>query len=373
MANLKVMIPLSTRAGVIKFAPVIKAMQADQVNFEPVIVVASQKYQQLHAVLNYFGLKPDFELNVDPVNERGKLDELSRLLHNLQTVVNAAQPDIMLTLGDTIVTLAASLSAFYCHLPVAHIEAGLRTFDKHEPFPDEMHRQLTDALTDLYFAPTEAAKENLLFEHQEETQIVVTGNPIVDVVQDEYDPKYASALLAGLPDHCRIILLTMGRIENTGLPMERVLRTMRDIVETNPDVELICPLPLDSQSFSLAEQLLANHQRIHLMPLMTLGDFINTAARSYLILTDSAGTVEEATVFHRPVLLLRQNTERPEALFAQTTKIVGTDPTSIQQAMFDLLNDKHLYRTMVSESADIFGDGHAAERIVAELKKRFIK
>ena len=371
MTKLKVMIPLSTRAGVIKFAPVIQLMQQAPQDFEPVIVVASQQYQQLHTVLADFALTADFELAVNPAELRGRPDELSRLLHHLQTVVNAAQPALILTLGDSLATLAAGLVGFYNRLPVAHVEAGLRTFDKAEPFPDEIHRQLTDTLADLYLAPTAAAKENLLFEHRAEAQIVVTGNPIVDVVKQCYQADYTSPLLTQLPAQRRLLLLTIGRVENTGLPLEGILRTMRDVVETNPDVELLCPMALDSRGFPLAQRLLANRARIHLVPLLALRDFINTAARSYLIVTDSAGTVEEASVFHRPVLLLRQNTERPEALFAQTTRVVGTDPTSLQQAVFELLHDKRAYRAMQNEDEALFGDGHAAERILAALQQHY--
>ncbi len=369
---MKILIPLSTRASTIKMAPVVQRLKAAPDLFQPVIVVTSMQYQQLHAVLDYFNLSSDFDLAIPNGDERSRLDRLSRLAHNLQTVISAAQPDLILVHGDSLTTLAASLAGFYCKLPVVHAEAGLRTYDKREPYPDEMQRQLTDNLADCYFAPTPAARDNLLYEHHQPEEVVVTGNTIVDVVKNEYQEDYQSPLLDQLPRGRRLLMLTIGRVENTGLPMERVLRTMRDVVETNPDVELVCPLAVDSRGYPLAERLLAGHERIHLMPLMNLGDFINTAARSYLILTDSAGTVEEASVFHRPVLLLRQNTERQEALFAQTARVVGTDPTSIQQAVFELLTDKRSYKEMLNDDGELFGDGHAAERIVTELAKRFI-
>ncbi|WP_251545382.1 non-hydrolyzing UDP-N-acetylglucosamine 2-epimerase [Limosilactobacillus caecicola] len=371
MARIRIMILFGTRAEVIKMAPVIKLMKADPETFEPVIVVASKQYQQLHQAMRFFGFDSDFDLNVKSSDEIGMLEQLSQLLHNFQTVISAAQPDMLLVVGDTITTLAASLSAFYNHLPVGHVEAGLRTYDKCHPFPDEMQRHLTDTLSDVFFAPTEQARENLLNESVASERIFVTGNTIIDTVMQYYDPDYHSKLLDEIPGNHDFILLTMGRVEYTGLPMERVFRAMRDVVETNPDIELICPVAMDSRAFDIATKILANHDRIHMMPLMDLGDFLNTAARSKFILTDSAGTVEEASVFHKPVLLLRENTERPEAIKAGTAKIVGTDPTSIQQAVFELLNDKRIYHQMTSGGRNIFGDGHAADHIVDIIKREF--
>ncbi|WP_295731831.1 non-hydrolyzing UDP-N-acetylglucosamine 2-epimerase [uncultured Limosilactobacillus sp.] len=370
MAQLRIMILFGTRAEVIKMAPIIKLMQQDPETFAPIIVVASKQYQQLHQAMRFFGIDSDFDLNVKSSSEIGMLEQLSQLLHNFQTVISAAQPDMLMVLGDTITTLAASLSAFYNRLPVAHVEAGLRTYDKMNPFPDEMQRHLTDTLSDVFFAPTEQARENLLNEQIADERIFVTGNTIIDTVTQYYDDHYQSQLLASLPDDHEFILLTMGRIENTGLPMERVFRTMRDVIETNPNLELICPVATDSAAFGVATKILSNRDRIHVMPLMDLGDFLNTAARSKFILTDSAGTVEEASVFHKPVLLLRQNTERTEAIKAGTAKIVGTDPTSIQQAVFALLNDKKFYNQMTS-GGQLFGDGHAADQIVKIIKREF--
>lgn len=370
MAPMRIMILFGTRAEVIKMAPVIQAMQQDPDTFEPVIVVASKRYRQLHQAMSYFNIESDFDLNVQSSEEIGMIEQLSQLLHNFQTVISAAQPDMLMVLGDTMTTLAASLGAFYNKLPLAHVEAGLRTYDKMNPFPDEMQRHLTDTLSDVFFAPTEQARQNLLDEQVADERIFVTGNTIIDTVEQHYDPDYHSALLDSIPDDHDMILLTMGRVEYTGFPMERVFRTMRDVVETNPRVELICPVATDSAAFSIATRILANRDRIHVMPLMNLGDFLNTAARSKFIVTDSAGTVEEASVFHKPVLLLRKNTERPEAIKAGTAKIVGTDPTSIQQAAFTLLHDKRAYNQMTS-AGQLFGDGHAAEKIVEILKREF--
>lgn len=370
MAVLRTLILFGTRAEVIKMAPVIKQMQEDPESFKPLVVVASKQYQQLHAVLDFFDIKSDFDLNVEPSLAMHSIEQLSQLLHNFQTVISAAQPDILLALGDTVTTLAASLSAFYNHLPVAHIEAGLRTSNKYQPFPDEMQRRLTDQLADIYFAPTRRAKENLLKEDTPADRVFVTGNTTIDTVMQYYRQDYQSDLLAQIPADHRFILTTMGRVEYTGLPMERVFRTLRDVVETNPDLELVCPVAEDSAAFTIAQRILANRDRIHVMPLMNLEDFLNTAARSEFILTDSAGTVEEASVFHKPVLLLRDVTERQEAVMAGTAKVVGTDPTSIQQACFELLNDRHVYNEMTA-AGNLFGDGNAAEKICQLLKEKY--
>ena len=370
MGQLRIMTLFGTRAEVIKMAPIIKLMKQDPDTFEPVIVVASKQYQQLHQAMSFLGIESDFDLNVKSSAEIGIIEQLSQLLHNVQTVISAAQPDMLMVLGDTITTLSASLAAFYNQIPVAHVEAGLRTYDKLNPFPDEMQRHLTDTLSDVFFAPTEQARENLINESIAPERIFVTGNTIVDTVTQYYDPNYQSKLLDTIPESHEFALLTMGRVENTGLPMERVFRTMRDVIETNPNLELICPVATDSAAFGIATEILSNRDRIHVLPLMDLGDFLNTAARSKFILTDSAGTVEEASVFHKPVLLLRKNTERQEAIQAGTAKVVGTDPTSIQQAVFSLLNDKKYYNQMTS-GGQIFGDGHAAEKIVDIIKREF--
>lgn len=370
MAQLRTMILFGTKAEVIKMAPVIKLMQDDPDNFKPIVVLASRQYQQLHQAVSYFNIESDFDLNVSSAREIGAIEHLSQLLHNFQTVISAAQPDLLLVIGDTMTTLAASLSAFYNHLPVAHIEAGLRTDNKYRPFPDELQRRLTDELSNIYFAPTVSARDNLLKENVASDRIFVTGNPIVDTVKENYREDYHSELLASIPENHQFILATMGRVEYTGLPMERVFRTLRDIIETHQNLELICPVATDSEAFTIATRILAGRDRIHVMPLMNLGDFLNTAARSRFILTDSAGTVEEASVFHKPVLLLRDVTERQEAIKAGTARVVGTDPTSIQQAVFDLLNDHHLYKKMTS-AGDLFGDGHAAERIIKLLKEHY--
>lgn len=363
----KIMFFLGTRAEAIKLAPIISMMWRHPDDFQPVIIVSSTHSALLQQALNYLHLQPDFDLQAPSMGANGDLEALGNMMHNFNNVINAAQPDMMVVIGDTTITLAGSLCAFYHHLPLAHVEAGLRTYDKEHPFPDEMQRQLTDVLADLYFAPTQHAAHNLLQERHPSDRIFVTGNTMVDSVRLNLRDDFRSQLLDQLPADHRLILLTMQRAENRGDAMNRVFRTMRDIVETNPNVELICPLYPSDDVMSQADQVFNGCERVHVVQPMNLGEYLNTAARSYMLVTDSASVVEEAPAMHKPVLLLRDKTERPEALIAGFAKVVGTDPTTIQQAAFELLHNKRTYKKMTS-APNPFGEGYAAERIVHLIK-----
>lgn len=277
------------------------------------------------------------------------------------------KPQLVLVVGDATTTLAASLVSFYHHLPLGHVEAGLRTHDKEYPFPDEMHRLLTDDLADLYFAPTTGARDNLIAEHHPAQQIYVTGNTAVDAVRRCLTKDYHSRLLAQIPAAHRLIILTMQRPEIIDQSLATVLHTVKDIVEINPDVDLIFPLYPDPAVEDLADEILGKYDRVHLVAPLAHRDFINLAARSTIIITDSGTIQEEAPAFHKPVLLLRENTERPEAVDVGAVKIVGTDPTSIQQEVFKLLNDHHAYKQR-AKADNPFGDGHASERILTIIE-----
>lgn len=372
LGPLKIMFFLGTRAEAIKLAPIISAMRHRPETFKPVLIVSSTHSPLLQQALRFLRLQLDFDLQAPVMGDGGDLEALGNMMHNFNNVINAAQPDMMVVIGDTTITLAGSLCAFYHRLPLAHVEAGLRTYDKAHPFPDEMQRQLTDVLADLYFAPTQHAAHNLLQEHHQAEQVFVTGNPVVDSVRLNLRDDYRSPLLDSLPADHRLILLTMQRLENRGEPMERVFRTMRDIVETNPDVELLCPLYPADDVMSLADQVFTGCARVHVVSPMNLGEYLNTAARSYLLVTDSAGVVEEAPALHKPVLLLREKTERPEAIIAGCAQVVGTDPTTIQQAAFDLLHNKRSYKKMAA-APNPFGDGFAADRIINLISHYFTK
>lgn len=368
-APYRVMLLFGTRAEALKLAPIIRIMRSDAATWQPVIVTAPQSHHAdlLQQTLDYLHVDPDFELA--QASGKGQLvEELSHLLHNLNNVINASQPDMLLVVGDAATSLAASLVGFYHRLPLGHVEAGLRTYDKYSPFPDEMHRRLTDDLADLYFAPTTRARDNLLGEHHPAKQVYITGNTSIDMAESSLDQQFESDLLNQLPADHRLIILTMERAENIGKPMRQVFHTMKDIVETNPDVELIYPTISNPDVLTMAEKILGGKDRIHLVKPLDHGSFLNLAARSTIIVTDSGSIQEEAPALHKPVLLLREKTERQEAVDVGAVKVVGTDPTSIQQAVFELLNNHRAYKQMAG-AENPFGDGHASERILTIIKK----
>lgn len=369
----KIMLLFGTRAEALKLVPIIELMQADPATWQPIIVTTAQQqhHRMLQQALMAPGIKPDFDLDLHSTPEFNQVEQLSKLLHSLNNVINASQPDMLMVVGDASTGVAAGLVGFYHHLPIGHVEAGLRTYDKNHPFPDEMHRRLMDDLADLYFAPTTRARDNLLREHHPAEQIYVTGNTSIDAVRKCLTTDFHNPTLDEISADRRIIMLTMSRQENIGEPMREVFRTARDIVETNPDVELIYPVRPQADIMSMAEEILGNRERIHLIDPLPHKDFLNLAARSTLILTDSGTIQEEAPALHKPVLLLRDKTERPEAVDVGAVQIVGTDPTSIQQAVFTLLNDQHAYREM-AEAENPFGDGHASEQIL-EITQEFLK
>ena len=363
----KIMFLFGTRAEVLKLAPIIRLMHQNPATWQPVLV-ATGNSQLLNDTLAYLDFQIDFSVDLSNATSTNEVELLSQLLHNLNNVINAGQPDMILVAGDATTTLAASLISFYHHISLGHVEAGLRTYERYSPFPDEMHRRLTDNLADLYFAPTTSARDNLLQEHHPAKRIYVTGNTSIDSVKHNLQEDFTHPLLQSIPADNRILLMTMRRKDNLGAPMKRVFHTMRDIVETNNNLDLIFPVYPHPEEESLANDILGDHDRIHLITPLNHHDFLNIAARSSILLTDSGGLQEEAPALHRPLLLLRDETERQEAVSLGGVKIVGTDPTTIQQAVFELLNDEKKYRQM--EQAEVpFGDGHASEKILKIVKK----
>lgn len=360
----KIMLLFGTRAEALKLAPIIEQMKQDPATWQPSIVVAAQERRSLlQQTMQFLNLKSDFDLDTSEISHVNAAEKLSQLLHNFNNVINASQPDMMLVVGDAATSLAASLVSFYHRLPLGHVEAGLRTYDKFSPFPDEMHRRLTDDLADLYFAPTTGARDNLLSEHHPAEQIYVTGNTSIDAVRERLTDDFHNDVLDQISADHRLIILTMQRPESIGAPMERVFHTMKDVVETNDDVEVIYPVYPDSEVISMADEVLGKQDRIHLVEPLNHSDFLNLAARSDFLITDSGSIQEEAPALHKPVLLLREKTERQEAVEEGSVKIVGTNPTSIQQAVFELLHQPKVYRKM-AEAPNPFGDGHASEKIL---------
>ncbi|MBB1079776.1 UDP-N-acetylglucosamine 2-epimerase (non-hydrolyzing) [Limosilactobacillus sp. STM2_1] len=365
----KVMFLFGTRAEVLKLAPIIRLMHRDPDKWQAVLVATAQSDSRLlNDTLEYLRFHVDFSVDSSGIANTNEVDQLSQLLHNLNNVVNAGQPDMVLIAGDATTSLAASLISFYHRIPLGHVEAGLRTYNQYSPFPDEMHRRLTDDLATLYFAPTTGARDNLLQEHHPAERVYVTGNTSIDSVECNLQADFKHPLLQSIAADHRILLMTMRRKDNLGSPMKRVFHTVRDIIETNKDVELIFPVYPHPEEVALADEILDGHERIHLTHPLNHHDFLNIAARSSILLTDSGGLQEEAPALHKPVLLLRDETERQEAVDLGCVKVVGTNPTTIQQAVFELLNDEKAYRQMVQADSP-FGDGNASKRILQIIKK----
>lgn len=363
----KIMTIFGTRPGAIKMAPIIKAMRQRSDEFEPVVVITAQHRKLLDQVMNYFEIESDFDLNIMQPHQ-SLSERMSLMMHNLDNVLNAAQPELILAVGDAATTLAATLCAYYHKIPIAHVEAGLRTYDKYAPYPEEGTRQMIDAISDIYFAPTKLSRHNLIAENRRPESIYVTGNTSIDTLHYTVQESYHHPVLDEISADHKMILLTMQRRENMGTPMEKVFHAVRDIVETNQDVELVYPVHPNPDVQQMAEELLGDRERIHLVDPLDVLDFQNFEARSYFIMTDSGGVQEEAPALDKPVLVLRDKTERPEGLTAGTIKLVGTSPERIQQAAFELLHDNREYKKM-AHADNPFGDGHAATRILDVVKE----
>lgn len=349
-------------------APIILAMQQRPDAFTPITVVTAQHREMLDQVLAIFKITPDYDLNI--MRPQQTLSGITtRVLNQLDDVLTEAKPDIVLVHGDTTTTFAASVSAFYHQTMLGHVEAGLRTWDKYSPYPEEMNRQLTDILSDLYFAPTTLSKANLLKQAHPADQIYITGNTAIDALKQTVDPGYHHAVLDQVAADHRMILLTMHRRENQGAPMHTVFKAVRREVEAHPDVEVVYPVHLSPVVQQAAHEELDGMDRIHLIDPLDVVDFHNMAARSFFIMTDSGGVQEEAPSLNKPVLVLRDTTERPEGVENGTLKLVGTDPKRVTEAMEQLLTDEQAYQRMAT-AENPYGDGHASERILQAIETK---
>ncbi len=368
MTKIKAMLVFGTRPEAIKMAPLVLNLQADE-RFKEVTVVTAQHREMLDQVLEIFKIKPDYDFNIMKKNQT--LEEVTaKVLVDLSAVIQKEQPNIVLVHGDTTTSFAASLAAFYQQRPIGHVEAGLRTWNKYSPFPEEMNRQMTDDLTDLYFAPTKLSKENLLKENHQAENIYITGNTAIDALKRTVQTDYHHEVLDSIDPSHKIILVTMHRRENQGEPMRRVFKVMKDVVDSHADVEIIYPVHMSPKVQEVAHEVLGNDPRIHLIAPLDVVDFHNLAKRSYFIMTDSGGVQEEAPALNKPVLVLRDTTERPEGVEAGTLKLVGTQENEVRAAMLDLLENKNAYDLM-AKAKNPYGDGHAAERIAADIAYYF--
>ncbi|MEL5987647.1 UDP-N-acetylglucosamine 2-epimerase (non-hydrolyzing) [Kurthia gibsonii] len=364
MKKWKVMTVFGTRPEAIKMAPLVKALQQNTEQIDTVVTVTAQHREMLDQVLETFKIVPDYDLNI--MKERQTLlDVATRGLEGLDQIMKEAKPDVVLVHGDTATTFVASLAAFYNQVAIGHVEAGLRTWNKYSPYPEEMNRQLTGVLADIHFAPTEQAKENLLKENKEPNSIIVTGNTAIDALATTVANDYTHPVLESIGDN-RMVLLTAHRRENLGEPMENMFRAIHRILDEHEDVQVVYPMHLNPAVRDTARAILGSHERVHLIEPLEVFDFHNFASHSYMILTDSGGIQEEAPSLGKPVLVLRDTTERPEGIEAGTLKLAGVEEETIYDLTKELLTDSALYNQM-AQASNPYGDGHASERIVEAL------
>lgn len=365
---IKVMTIFGTRPEAIKMAPLVLELKKHPEHFESIVTVTAQHRQMLDQVLDIFSIKPDHDLNI--MKDRQTLiDVTTRGLEGLDKVMKEVKPDIVLVHGDTTTTFVASLAAYYNQIVVGHVEAGLRTWNKYSPFPEEMNRQLTGVMADLHFAPTSKSAQNLLQENKDKENIFITGNTAIDALKTTVKDTYQHEVLDKLGND-RLILMTAHRRENLGEPMRNMFRAIKRIVDEQQDVQVVYPVHLNPVVRELADEVLGNDPRIHLIEPLDVIDFHNFASRAYLILTDSGGVQEEAPSLGVPVLVLRDTTERPEGIDAGTLKLAGNEEQPIYEMATELLTDREAYEKM-AKASNPYGDGLASERICEAIRYYF--
>lgn len=370
MNKVKVMTVFGTRPEAIKMAPLVLKLKKDD-RFEEITVVSAQHREMLDQVLDIFKIKPDYDFNIMHKNQTLE-DITSKVMLDMAKVIKKEQPNIVLVHGDTTTSFAAALATFYEQTKLGHVEAGLRTWNKYSPFPEEMNRQMTDDLTDLYFAPTKLSKQNLIKENHPADNIYVTGNTAIDALEQTVKEDYHHDVLDEINPDSKIILVTMHRRENQGEPMRRVFKVMKQVVDSHKDVEIIYPVHLSPRVQKVAKEVLSDDPRIHLIKPLDVVDFHNLAKKSYFIMTDSGGVQEEAPSLGKPVLVLRDTTERPEGVAAGTLKLVGTEVEKVRAEMIRLLEDEKVY-TEMANAKNPYGDGKAADRIMDAIAYYFDK
>lgn len=351
-------------------APLVKELERRK-EIESIICVTAQHRQMLDQVLETFEIKPDYDLNI--MKQGQTLSEItSKALIGLENIIKEAKPDIVLVHGDTTTTFAGALAAFYSQVAIGHVEAGLRTNDKYSPFPEEMNRQMVDCMTDMYFAPTSLSKRNLILENVDENKIYITGNTAIDAMATTIKKDYANPELDWVKENEKLILVTAHRRENLGEPMKHIFRAIRRIADEFEDVKVIYPIHMNPKVREVAHEVFDGCDRIRLIEPLEVFDFHNFINKCYMIMSDSGGVQEEAPSLGKPVLVLRDTTERPEGIEAGTLKLVGTDEENIYKEAKLLLTDKEEYDRM-SKASNPYGDGHASEKIVDAIIEKFTK
>ncbi|MCI9061593.1 MULTISPECIES: non-hydrolyzing UDP-N-acetylglucosamine 2-epimerase [Romboutsia] len=367
MKKIKVMTIFGTRPEAIKMAPLVKELEKRE-EIESIVCVTAQHRQMLDQVLETFNITPDYDLNIMKQGQT-LVDITTRALQSLSEVISQVKPNIVLVHGDTTTTLSGSLAAFYNQVSVGHVEAGLRTYDKYSPFPEEVNRQVTGIIADMHFAPTEVSKNNLLKEGKKEETIYVTGNTAIDALRTTVKDDYYHPIFDKIGND-KIILLTAHRRENLGEPMKNMFRAIKRIVEEFDGVQVIYPVHLNPLVRQAADEVLGDNNKVHLIDPLEVLDFHNFLNKSYIIMTDSGGIQEEAPSLGKPVLVLRDTTERPEGVSAGTLRLAGTDEDDIYDLTKLLLTNKDEYNKM-SKSSNPYGDGMSSKYIVDEIIKKF--
>jgi UDP-N-acetylglucosamine 2-epimerase (non-hydrolysing) len=370
MDRIKVMTIFGTRPEAIKMAPLVLELEKYPDEIDSIVTVTAQHRQMLDQVLELFEVTPDHDLNI--MKDRQTLTGVTvKALEGLDEVMKEVKPDLVLVHGDTTTTFVASLAAFYNQIAVGHVEAGLRTWNKYSPFPEEVNRQITGTIADLHFSPTTASEKNLLQENKRGETIYVTGNTAIDALKTTVKDTYTHEVLEKIGTD-RMILLTAHRRENLGDPMRNMFRAIKRLITEHDDVQVVYPVHLNPAVREVADEILGNDPKIHLIEPLGVYDFHNFASRAHIILTDSGGVQEEAPSLGVPVLVLRDTTERPEGIEAGTLKLAGTDEETIYNLAYELLNNQETYDAM-SKASNPYGDGEASRRIVEAILHHFGK
>jgi len=367
--KIKVMSIFGTRPEAIKMAPLVKELESRE-EIESIVCVTAQHREMLDQVLETFKIKPDYDLNMMKQGQT-LIDITTGALTGVDAVIKEAKPDIVLVHGDTSTTFAGGLAAFYNQVAVGHVEAGLRTYNKYSPYPEEMNRQMVDCFTDMYFAPTNLSRDNLLKENVDDAKIYVTGNTAIDAMSTTVDDNYTHPELEWLQGD-KMILLTAHRRENLGEPMRNIFRGIRRVLDEVDGIKVIYPIHKNPLVRAAADEIFGDCDRVKLIEPLEVFDFHNFQNLAHIILTDSGGIQEEAPSLGKPVLVLRDTTERPEGIDAGTLKLVGTNSDVIYNETMRLLNDKEEYDRM-SKASNPYGDGHASEHIVDAIIEKFSK
>lgn len=364
---IKVMSIFGTRPEAIKMAPLVKELESRE-EIESIVCVTAQHREMLDQVLETFNIVPKYDLNI--MKQGQSLAEITtRALVGLEDVIKKEMPDIVLVHGDTTTTFAGALAAFYNQVAIGHVEAGLRTWDKYSPWPEEINRQCVDRMADMYFAPTELSKNNLLNEGIAEDKIYITGNTAIDAMATTIKEDYSHEVFDWVGND-RMILLTAHRRENLGEPMRHIFRAIRKIVDEFNDVKVVYPIHLNPKVRDVAKEVFDGCDKVKLIEPLEVFDFHNFQNKSFIILTDSGGIQEEAPSLGKPVLVLRDTTERPEGIKAGTLKLVGTNEDIIYEETKKLLTDKEIYESM-SMASNPYGDGTASKQIVDAIVRKF--